>query len=121
MSPPPVDDGLHTAMLMTLSTKDSLSSPIPQPTSCLGGFVIPSEEEAFARATAVFASLKSADPNVTWVYQGYPWFRVYSQGHSCNQTALRLFVRGFTRAIPAGVLRPLWSFSWLLFHDCYRI
>ena len=31
---------------------------------------------------------------------GYPWFRVHSQGGSCNQTALRLFIKGFTHAIP---------------------
>jgi len=67
---------------------------------CLGGFKIPSEEEAFTRARAVFASLTDAEPNATWIYQGYPWFRVYSQGGACNQTALRQFVRGFTRAIP---------------------
>eukprot|EP00041_Stephanoeca_diplocostata_P026912 m.733761 g.733761 ORF g.733761 m.733761 type:complete len:152 (+) comp23074_c0_seq6:994-1449(+) len=47
--------------------------------SCLGGFVIPSEEEAYTRAQSVFASLTLAEPNATWVYQGYPWFRVYSQ------------------------------------------
>ena len=61
--------------------------------SCLGGFRIPTEEEAFARATNVFSSLVSANPNATWIYQGYPWFRVHSQGASCNQTRLRHFIK----------------------------
>jgi hypothetical protein len=76
-------------------------------TGCLGGFTVPGEEEAFERARSVFASLTAAEPNATWVYQGYPWFRVYSQGSSCNQTALREFIRGFTRAIPADKLLVL--------------
>eukprot|EP00041_Stephanoeca_diplocostata_P026908 m.733684 g.733684 ORF g.733684 m.733684 type:complete len:846 (+) comp23074_c0_seq1:615-3152(+) len=75
--------------------------------SCLGGFVIPSEEEAYTRAQSVFASLTLAEPNATWVYQGYPWFRVYSQGSACNQSALRAFVRGFTRGIPKDKLLVL--------------
>ena len=41
--------------------------------SCLGGFTIPTEEEAFTRAQAVFAAITDADPNATWVYQGMPW------------------------------------------------
>eukprot|EP00040_Diaphanoeca_grandis_P034275 m.212108 g.212108 ORF g.212108 m.212108 type:complete len:916 (+) comp33117_c0_seq2:280-3027(+) len=72
--------------------------------SCLGGFVIPSYEEAFTRAQKVFSTLISANPEAVWIYQGYPWFRVYSQGASCNQTALRLFVKGFTDAIPENKL-----------------
>ena len=74
---------------------------------CLNGFKIPSEEEAFTRAQAVFASLTDAEPNATWIYQGYPWFRVYSQGNACNQTALRAFIKGFTRAIPKNRLLVL--------------
>ena len=70
-------------------------------------FIIPSEEEAFTRASSVFASLVAAKPDATWVYQGYPWFRVYSQGAKCNQTALRLFVKGFTDAIPKDRLLVL--------------
>lgn len=68
--------------------------------TCLGGFVIPTEEEAFTRASRVFSTLTKANPEAVWLYQGYPWFRVYSQGASCNQTALRLFIKGFTDAIP---------------------
>ena len=75
--------------------------------SCLRGFRIPSEEEAFVRARTVFAAITAADPAAVWVYQGYPWFRVYSQGAACNQTALRLFVRGFTRGIPEDRLLVL--------------
>jgi alpha-N-acetylglucosaminidase len=74
---------------------------------CLNGFVVPTEEEAFTRARAVFAAITDADPEATWVYQGYPWFRVYSQGSACNQTALREFVRGFTRAVPKDRLLVL--------------
>ena len=70
-------------------------------------FRIPSEEEAYTRARAVFSSITAADPDATWVYQGYPWFRVYSQGAACNQTRLRHFIRGFTRAIPKGRLLVL--------------
>jgi hypothetical protein len=54
----------------------------------------------FRRAQAVFSSLVKSKPDATWIYQGYPWFRVHSQGGSCNQTALRLFIKGFTDAIP---------------------
>ena len=38
-------------------------------------------------------SLVAAKPDAVWIYQGYPWFRVYSQGASCNQTALRRFIK----------------------------
>ena len=66
-------------------------------------FIVPTEEEAYIRAKVVFASLVQASPNATWVYQGYPWYRVY---RACPQSrpALRAFVRGFTRAIPEGKL-----------------
>jgi hypothetical protein len=37
---------------------------------CLGNFVIPTEEEAFTRAQAVFSSLVKAKPDATWIYQG---------------------------------------------------
>jgi hypothetical protein len=74
---------------------------------CLGGFKVPSEAEARSRAEAVLKSLVSAAPNATWVYQGYPWFRVYSQGAECNQTALRHFIKGFTDAIPKDKLLVL--------------
>ena len=47
---------------------------------CLNGFVVPTEAEAFNRARVVFDALMFANPTATWVYQGYPWFRVYSQG-----------------------------------------
>lgn len=74
---------------------------------CLGNFVIPTEEEAFTRAQAVFSSLVKAKPDATWIYQGYPWFRVHSQGGSCNQTALRLFIKGQKRpAIPDSRPKP---------------
>eukprot|EP00936_MAST-01D_sp_MAST-1D-sp1_P000019 g19.t1 len=76
-------------------------------TQCLRNFRIPSEEEAYTRARAVFTSITAADPDATWVYQGYPWFRVYSQGAACNQTRLRQFIRGFTRAIPKDRLLVL--------------
>ena len=39
--------------------------------------------------------------------KGYPWFRVHSQGSSCDQIALRKFIKGFTRAIPEGKLLVL--------------
>jgi alpha-N-acetylglucosaminidase len=89
---------------------------------CLGNFVIPTEEEAFTRANTVFRSLVAARPDSTWVYQGYPWFRVHSQGGSCNQTALRYFIKGFTDAIPKDRLlildliadmpgNALWSYA----------
>eukprot|EP01079_Euglenida_sp_SAG-EU17-18_P009494 gene9494-1707_t len=73
---------------------------------CFNGFNIPSEEEAYARASSIFNTLTSASPDAVWVYQGYPWFRIYSMG-DCNQTALRLFVKGFTRAIPKDKLLVL--------------
>ena len=74
---------------------------------CLNGFKVPAEEGTKQRARAVFESLTHGNPNATWLYQGYPWFRVYSQGKSCNQTALREFIRGFTAAVPKDRLLVL--------------
>ena len=86
---------------------DAAQAALDDDSGCLGGFRIPTEQEAFARATNVFSSLVSANPNATWIYQGYPWFRVHSQGASCNQTRLRHFIKGFVDAIPKDRLLVL--------------
>eukprot|EP00658_Telonema_sp_P-2_P011696 TRINITY_DN14485_c0_g1_i2.p1 TRINITY_DN14485_c0_g1~~TRINITY_DN14485_c0_g1_i2.p1 ORF type:complete len:632 (-),score=131.10 TRINITY_DN14485_c0_g1_i2:4-1899(-) len=98
-----------------LSTLSSSSSDHRAPNSSrdsvpceFGGvpFVVPSESEAYVRGRSVFADLTSGSPNATWVYQGYPWFRVWDV---CPQSrvALRGFVKGFTDAIPNNKLLVL--------------
>ena len=98
--------GIDTAATSSAVSIDGAAETVGDG-GCLNGFQIPSEEEAFTRAQAVFASLADAEPNATWIYQGYPWFRVYSQGKQCDQPALRAFIKGFTRAIPKDRLLVL--------------
>jgi len=92
-----------SAGLASGSTGQLRQAPVAPCTVSKPFFIVPTEEEAYSRAKVVFASLVHASPNSTWVYQGYPWFRVYA---ACPQSrpALRAFVRGFTRAIPEGKL-----------------
>ena len=104
---PALNQNMEAALAEGATVDDLLSSTFGLDLSddreeggCLGNFRIPSEEEAFTRAGAVFQSLVAAKPDAVWIYQGYPWFRVHSQSGSCNQTALRLFIKGFTDAIP---------------------
>jgi hypothetical protein len=71
-------------------------------------FTVPTEEQAYVRAQRIFSTITSASQpsSATWVYQGYPWFRVYSV---CPQLEheLRAFIRGFTRAVPTDQLLVL--------------
>ena len=73
---------------------------------CLNGFVLPTEEEAASRVAKVFASLTTAQKDNTWVYQGYPWFRVWA-ACPANREQLRNFVKGFASAVPRDKLLVL--------------
>eukprot|EP01065_Artemidia_motanka_P009102 TRINITY_DN14643_c0_g1_i5.p1 TRINITY_DN14643_c0_g1~~TRINITY_DN14643_c0_g1_i5.p1 ORF type:complete len:660 (+),score=149.68 TRINITY_DN14643_c0_g1_i5:254-2233(+) len=66
---------------------------------CLGGFVIPSEDEGRERAATVFSLLSGGQQDAVWVFQGYPFSRV-SAGSDCNKTALVEYVRGFVDGVP---------------------
>jgi hypothetical protein len=61
-----------TAAAVVTGTIDNTINQ-PESNNCLGGFTIPSEEEAYTRAQSIFSSLTLAEPNATWIYQGYPW------------------------------------------------
>eukprot|EP00912_Choanoflagellata_sp_UC4_P000529 UC4_evm1s330 len=83
----------------SLETGPWLSNSINDSDACLGGFVVPSEKEAALRVAKVYESLSTANPDNVWVYQGYPWFRVYSACPN-KRYQLRQFVKGFASAIP---------------------
>ena len=64
---------LETGPWLTAFDKGGESSTSSVPAAdgdCLGGFVVPTEQEAAARVAAVYASLTTAAADAVWVYQG---------------------------------------------------
>ena len=89
---------LETGPWLSASSSDPATSS-GDSAGCLRGFVVPTEQEAALRVAKVYASLTTAAPDNVWIYQGYPWFRVYD-ACPANRDQLRKFIKGFASAIP---------------------
>jgi hypothetical protein len=61
---------LETVPWLSASSNGVESSVHTTNGDCLGGFIVPTEDEAAARVAAVYASLTTAKPDAVWVYQG---------------------------------------------------